>query len=328
MVAVVSRAAWGAAFEIPAGRHVNPSARREVVIHWPGSAVGADPAAVVRAIERSHRQGNGWQAAPGYNFLIGGGRIFEGCGRDVRGIHVGVGNINTTAWGICVLQGVGQPVAQADLNACRALIDWLCHVAGRDLARSSHGHHMATQCAGPALNGWVNAGMPATAPPPPPPPPTGGPPAWPGRILRQPPIMRGDDVRTWQAAARGLTVDGAYGPLSEARCRQIQAAADLPVDGRVGPNTWPATWRDHQPGPAPAPPPPPPPPEVPDMWILRFTRSGRTMTYTFNGQFVRHIPDATTQTALANATPRIPIVNVTEAALRSFNGGQLPAQLP
>jgi len=242
MVAVVSRAAWGAAFEIPAGRHVNPSARREVVIHWPGSAVGADPAAVVRAIERSHRQGNGWQAAPGYNFLIGGGRIFEGCGRDVRGIHVGVGNINTTAWGICVLQGVGQPVAQADLNACRALIDWLCHVAGRDLARSSHGHHMATQCAGPALNGWVNAGMPATAPPPPPPPPTGGPPAWPGRILRQPPIMRGDDVRTWQAAARGLTVDGAYGPLSEARCRQIQAAADLPVDGRVGPNTWPATW--------------------------------------------------------------------------------------
>ena len=88
MVPIVTRAQWGAAFTIPGGRHVAPSQRFWFVVHWPGSAVSADERAVVRAIERHHRQGQGWQAAPGYNFLVGrSGTIYEGCGRDVRGIH-------------------------------------------------------------------------------------------------------------------------------------------------------------------------------------------------------------------------------------------------
>jgi hypothetical protein len=71
MVPIVTRAQWGAAFTIPGGRFVAPSARRWFVVHWPGSAVGGDERAVVRAIERAHRVGQGWQAAPGYNFLVG-----------------------------------------------------------------------------------------------------------------------------------------------------------------------------------------------------------------------------------------------------------------
>lgn len=255
MVAVVTRAQWGAAFGVPAGRHVAPSARRFFVVHWPGSAVSGNEAAVVRAIERSHRAGQGWQAAPGYNFLIGrSGTVYEGCGRDVRGIHSPPRN--TDGWGVCVMTAPGETPPQAALNGCRALYNWLNGVAGRTLAMSWHGQHWATQCAGPALNAWVRAGMPATGAPPAPsvPPPPGSPPGtpgWPGRILRQPPAMAGGDVRTWQAraSARGspLAVDGWYGPVSESVCRQVQQSAGLAVDGRVGPDTWPATWRDSSP---------------------------------------------------------------------------------
>jgi hypothetical protein len=71
-------------------------------------------------------------------------------------------------------------------------------------------------------------------------------PAWPGRYLTQPPVMHGDDVRTWQARmrARGWSIaaDGAYGPGSEAVCRAFQREKGLGVDGIVGPATWKAAW--------------------------------------------------------------------------------------
>jgi hypothetical protein len=148
MVPIVSRAQWGAAFTIPGGRHVAPSQRRWFVVHWPGSAVGGDERAVVRAIERHHRQAQGWQAAPGYNFLVGrSGTIYEGCGRDVRGIHSPPRNID--GWGVCVLISVGENPPQAALNATRALYNWLNGVAGRTLGMTWHGQHWATVCAGP-----------------------------------------------------------------------------------------------------------------------------------------------------------------------------------
>lgn len=285
MVRIITRREWGAQFSIPGGRHVAPSARRFFVVHWPGSAVGADERAVVRAIERSHRQGQGWAAAPGYNFLVGrSGTIYEGCGRDVRGIHSPPRN--TDGWGVCVMIAVGETPPQAALNATRALYNWLNGVAGRTLSMSWHGQHFATGCPGPNLTQWVRNGMPTTggAPAPAPSPNTpAGTPAFPGRIIRQPPVMRGDDVRTWQTRVRArgwnnVQVDGAYGPISESACRQVQQIARLPVDGRVGPNTWPATWRDNQgppgnPPPAPSQPAPAPPSGVPAF-------PGRIMTVT------------------------------------------------
>ena len=161
MVPIVTRAQWGAQFAIPGGRHVAPSARRWFVVHWPGTAVGADERAVVRAIERSHRVGQGWQAAPGYNFLVGrSGTIYEGCGRDVRGIHSPPRN--TDGWGVCVMIAVGEQPPQAALNATRALYNWLNVVAGRTLGMAGHNTHFATACPGPALSDWVRRGMPAT----------------------------------------------------------------------------------------------------------------------------------------------------------------------
>lgn len=71
-------------------------------------------------------------------------------------------------------------------------------------------------------------------------------PDWPGRLITQPPIMAGDDVRLWQGRAQEngwqLEVDGLYGDESEGVCRALQAREGLAVDGIVGPDTWRATW--------------------------------------------------------------------------------------
>jgi hypothetical protein len=246
MVAMVSRAAWGAGGST-AGRNVPLSSRRWIVLHWPGTAVGQDARAVVRSIDSFHRNTNRW-AVIGYNYLVArDGTIFEGAGLMTRGIHSPPRN--TDGFGICLLIGPGEQVPARMRDATRSLHSWLNGRAGRTLSRAGHRTHHATSCPGDIIYAWIRAGMPGgggvVAPPPPPPAP-GGVPAFPGRILRQPPVMRGEDVRTWQRqASRRWTigVDGAYGPQSEGVCRQVQAAAGLAVDGRVGPNTWPATWR-------------------------------------------------------------------------------------
>jgi hypothetical protein len=248
-VNIRNRRAWGAQFTVPAGRHVAPAQRRFFVVHWPGGPVGSDIPAVIRSIERFHRVNQGWAAAPGYNFLVGpGGTIFEGCGRDVRGIHSAPRN--TDGFGVCVLIAPGQPVPQAARNATRALYEWLCQVSGRRLNMSWHGQHVATACPGPALTQWVRNGMPANVP-------GGGgggggggsAPRFPGRLLRQPPVMRGEDVRTFQAQLnrRGWgsvmgAIDGAYGPRTANAVRGFQRNQRITCDGIVGPVTWPRAW--------------------------------------------------------------------------------------
>lgn len=72
-------------------------------------------------------------------------------------------------------------------------------------------------------------------------------PAWPGRFLvLTDPIMRGDDVRTWQSrmAERGWAVaaDGWYGTESYGVCKSFQDEKGLTVDGIVGQQTWLAAW--------------------------------------------------------------------------------------
>jgi len=169
MVAVLSRAGWGAPTPIPAGRHVAPSARRHVVAHWPGGAVAADPLQAVRNIDHFHRNGNRWQII-GYNFLIFSraghpqdGLIIEGAGRDVRGIHEASRNVD--GWGVCVLYPIGGQPSPAALASFRSLYVWLCTVAGRPLQLGFHGQFFATQCAGIPLNNWVRQGIPATPSP-------------------------------------------------------------------------------------------------------------------------------------------------------------------
>lgn len=92
---------------------------------------------------------------------------------------------------------------------------------------------------------WTVGGV---TPKPGPPPKPGTAPPFPGRVLSQPPIMNGADVLVWQRqmAHRGwrITADGAYGPASDAVCRAFQAEKGLSVDGKVGPLTWAASWKE------------------------------------------------------------------------------------
>lgn len=166
---IVTRREWGAATTVPSGRSVPPSSRRFFVVHWPVMGM-RDERQWCRDIERIHR-GQGWAAAPGYNFLVGqSGLIYEGCGRDVRGIHSPPRN--TDGWGVCVLQpatGAGVPLAPISDDArysTRLLYDWLCGIAGRRLEQSWHGRDFATACPGPDLIAWVRSGMPTNTPPP------------------------------------------------------------------------------------------------------------------------------------------------------------------
>ncbi|MEU6033963.1 CHAP domain-containing protein [Actinomadura sp. NPDC047616] len=74
-------------------------------------------------------------------------------------------------------------------------------------------------------------------------------PAWPGRYLKYTPgkpMMRGNDVKTWQQRMRtrgwSIDVDGIYGPRSAEVCRAFQSEKRLVRDGIVGPATWRAAW--------------------------------------------------------------------------------------
>jgi hypothetical protein len=54
------------------------------------------------------------------------------------------------------------------------------------------------------------------------------------------------NVGTWQSRMRDrgyqLDADGKFGPNSEKAARALQSKVGLGVDGRVGPQTWAATW--------------------------------------------------------------------------------------
>lgn len=54
-------------------------------------------------------------------------------------------------------------------------------------------------------------------------------------------------ARQWQLKMRQrgwkITVDGVYGPKSAEICKRFQREKGLLVDGKVGPQTWAATWK-------------------------------------------------------------------------------------
>lgn len=159
---VITRRQWGARTTIGPGRHVPPSQRRFFVVHYPVMA-NRDERQWCRDIEQIHANQR-WNAAPGYNFIVGqSGTVYEGCGRDIRGIHSPPRN--TDGWGVCYLQPTdrnGRPLAALTpqgLAGCRQLYDWLSSVAGRSLTMWWHGRDQPTACPGDDLRNWVRQGM-------------------------------------------------------------------------------------------------------------------------------------------------------------------------
>lgn len=61
---------------------------------------------------------------------------------------------------------------------------------------------------------------------------------WPGLTVTVHPGEHGHHVRAVQSIFEGLAEDGDYGPVTEARVKDFQAAFAPPADGVVGPVTW------------------------------------------------------------------------------------------
>lgn len=251
---LINRAAWGAKY----GRgptNITPQ-NGGVAVHYVGAGKLATIdhdrcAARVRGIEADHVNGNGWQGIA-YNFLVcHHGYVFEGRGLGRRSAAQGTNSGNQNWYAVCALVGAGDATLPDELlTAVRDAIDYM---QSRGAGKKIRGHRdfHSTSCPGGPLYAWVKAGAPRPGggepePVPQPPKPGTTAPKAPGRVITQPPVMTGADVRTWQTqmAKRGWQIeeDGAYGPASEKVCRAFQDEKGLRIDGKVGAITWRATW--------------------------------------------------------------------------------------
>lgn len=239
---------WG-----PSGAgYANP--RNGIAIHYDGSnqSLANKQHLSCRAYWRSTRKfhmgpSRGW-ADIGYSFAVcPHGYVLEGRGLNKQQAAQPGGN--STWYSVTFMSGPTEHPTAAQLTAFRELRSWL-RGKGVRAAIKPHSAFISTSCCGNILrslisNGTLAAGTPS---PPRPTPPSSGAkaPRFPGRLITQPPVMHGSDVKTWQTQMRkrgwSITADGAYGPASEAVCRRFQDDRRLGVDGVVGPKTWAAAW--------------------------------------------------------------------------------------
>lgn len=247
---LVSRQEWGA--RPPKGSYSTVRSTKGVKVHYTGGRV--DPAivtdharcvALVRQIQNGHMDGNGWMDI-GYSMVACPHRkVFVGRGPNRVPAANGPG-LNSAHYAVLGLVGSSGLIEPPDdmLHGILDAIEYLREVGGAGREIKGHRDGYATACPGEPLYAWVRRGAlrpggGETSPAP-------GTPPWPGRLLRYPPIMRGEDVRTWQARMRErgwrIDVDGAYGPQSRQVCLAFQREKGLTVDGIVGPETWAASW--------------------------------------------------------------------------------------
>lgn len=268
---VISRDEWGA--RPPSGYSGEQFLDEGMVVHWEGPFLGwpwdhARCFELVRGIQRYHMDAAGYSDIAYNDVHCPHGWVFSArWGVPMANAASGDAHVNRHAPAHCLLWGQGD---DADPNAEGEQLTedaWDSIVAVRGFWIANHGMSLAvrghreiisTMCPGPdaqarveALDGTDPAGgivvpVPGTGNPVPITPPEAWWPAWPGRFLSYPPVMRGDDVYVWQArmAERGwrIDVDGAFGPQSSNVARAFQADKGLVVDGIVGPVTWDAAW--------------------------------------------------------------------------------------
>ncbi|MEW9529430.1 N-acetylmuramoyl-L-alanine amidase [Microbispora sp. NPDC049125] len=250
---IVTRAAWGA--RAPKGSYSPLSSTRGVKVHYTGGRV--DPAitgdhakcvAMVKSIQNFHMDGNGWIDI-GYTMVACPHRkVFVGRGPG----HVPAANgagLNSGHYAVLGLVGNSGLVQPTDgiLNAILDAIDYLRAEGGAGKEIKGHRDGYSTDCPGEPLYSWVRKGAPrpgASGSGTNPPPASGH--EWPGRLLRYPPVTKGDDVHDWQAQVKKLgydiDVDGEYGPASKAVCVRFQKDKHLDADGVVGRKTWDAAF--------------------------------------------------------------------------------------
>lgn len=207
-------------------------------------------ASIWRAWQAFHMDARGWTDIAYNSGVCPHGHRYDGRGVGRRSAANGTNTGNARSEAVVYIAGDGDPLTD---EAKLAFLDEGSRMAGGSL-RWDHSDWKATECAGGPFRTWeadrfrspVPAPIDPAPPVLPPPPPSSSAPPFPGRLLRYPPIMRGADVRQWQARMRDrgwkITVDGAYGPGSVDVCRRFQREKRLTVDGVVGPATWRAAW--------------------------------------------------------------------------------------
>ncbi|UBU17166.1 peptidoglycan recognition protein family protein [Nonomuraea gerenzanensis] len=248
---LVLRRDWNA--RPPRGDYTQLDSTKGVKVHYTGGTVDqgivsdhGGCVALVRSIQGYHMDGNGWVDI-GYSYVACPHRkVFEG-----RGLHhlpaANGAGLNAGHYAVLGLVGNAGLVQPPD-GMLHGILDAVQYVrdhgrAGKEIKGHRDGY--ATDCPGAPLYAWVRRGAPR--------PEDGGngtpapvAPPFPGRLLKYPPVMRGQDVRTWQAqmSRRGfeLTVDGAYGAGSREVCRRFQRQQGVADDGIVGPVTWRLAW--------------------------------------------------------------------------------------
>ncbi|YCK39344.1 N-acetylmuramoyl-L-alanine amidase [Actinomadura sp. ATCC 39365] len=248
---LVLRRDWQA--RAPRGSYTQLDSTKGVKVHYTGGRV--EPAIVsdhagcvslVRSIQGYHMDGNGWIDI-GYSFVACPHRkVFEG-----RGLHhlpaangPGLNAGHYAVLGLVGNAGLVQP-PDAMLEAVLDAVQYVRDRGGAGKEIKGHRDGYSTDCPGDPLYAWIKRGAPRPGGGTTPPPPKGAPP-FPGRLLKYPPVMEGEDVRTWQRqmTKRGydLTVDGAYGARSRDVCRKFQREQGVEDDGIVGPLTWRLAW--------------------------------------------------------------------------------------
>ncbi|MEV4378979.1 peptidoglycan-binding protein [Streptosporangium sp. NPDC049644] len=174
-------------------------------------------------------------------------KVFEGRGPN----HVPAANgagLNSGHYAVLGLVGSSGLTKPTDgiLHGILDAIEYLRDKGGAGKEIKGHRDGYSTSCPGEPLYAWVKRGAPrpgggTTNPPEPHP-------SFPGRTLKQPPIMKGEDVRTWQRRMRdrgwNIDVDGLYGPASSDVCAKFQKEKGLPVTGAVDRATWDAAWQE------------------------------------------------------------------------------------
>lgn len=241
---IVTREQWGAR----APRR--PFTRRwrklqGIVIHHSGVRNGPTGAKALKAFEKHHMDGRGWNGIA-YNWLVGeDGRVYHGRGPGIVG--GATKGYNSTTESICYTGWGGDEIPQAAQESLKWLVDHLQQAHRSGLWVKRHRDFASTTCPGGWLAQWVEDGLVVKA-------------AQPDvklvlqylaalqkqverRPLARSRRSRGDAVKVVQQRLKAHghhpgPIDGLFGPATQRAVRAFQGAAGMKVDGVVGLQTW------------------------------------------------------------------------------------------